>query len=780
MVAGDGSLNWTKSIPLKTWQGVEVGGFPRRIVRLNLRSRELTGVVPTGLGMLDGLQDLDLSHNRLTGTIPPELGNLEKVRFLRLHINRLSGNIPAEFGSLMNLVTLDLGKNQLTGEVPPELGGLPSLRRLYFAFNFLTGEVPVELIGLSTLETLHILDNRLSGCVPDGLRDIDTELGTMRFCGDPLPVRSDRPTFDGGVDLGVTYIERLPRFQRYQLAYLSHGDCPYPFDEFKGAIVCPGQAGIKRWPKPGETVELIAHVWNFGDTVSGPFEFEWKKDNRSLKTDHHEGLASGEHTEFVLTLAWSDDAANPVVTFAVDTQDEISEIIEDNNAVVDWIKGYTLGFFFSPGAYESLRLSNEPGRQIQSAERWVHNNIVQLNALLAEAGLKERVRVELLVITDEENLHLVHDLQWYMDGWWGIWDHDNSHYTLQNYSRRSGIDWGLLHELMHQLGLIDLYNMHLTTDEVLLPDVNRPLHRAGCGTPYWHDENVCFRFPRIIGDIMATLNVQFIGPHTAGGLRTNTGYRRGFFGEYLYDTPEQTRLRIVDRDGATLPDTTLRLYQLEPREHGHVLDAVPEIVVTTDRSGLAVLPNLGITGIVTATGHQLRPNPFGVIDVLGTNGIFLIEMEGPCTNYEWLTIVELNLAYWNGHTDEAVFTKTLHCPPKRQSATEPVSPERPKCIPLKSPHPSERLLTITGEDFGSFGNSHLQFRILWHGESIHFGSQVEWVNSTLIRIDIGSIVGLFEKKEDRLFVFVRLTNAFYEPISDWSEAFLVATNADEC
>jgi len=87
------------------------------------------------------------------------------------------------------------------------------------------------------------------------------------------------------------------------------------------------------------------------------------------------------------------------------------------------------------------------------------------------------------------------------------------------------------------------------------------------------------------------------------------------------------------------------------------------MVVTTDESGLAALPNRGITGIVTATGHQLRPNPFGEIDVVGRNGVFLIEMEGPCTNYEWLTIVELNLAYWQGDTDEAVFTKKLLCPP---------------------------------------------------------------------------------------------------------------------
>ena len=96
-----------------------------------------------------------------------------------------------------------------------------------------------------------------------------------------------------------------------------------------------------------------------------------------------------------------------------------------------------------------------------------------------------------------------------------------------------------------------------------------------------------------------------------------------------------------------------------------MVDSVSEFEVTSDDFGRAVLPNRGYTGIVTATGHQLRPNPFGVIDVVGMNGLFIIEMEGPCTNYEWLTIVEVNLAYWNGHTDEAEFTKVLQCPPIR-------------------------------------------------------------------------------------------------------------------
>ena len=663
ILSGGADLNWSESVPIAEWDGVETGRSPNRVTRLNLRERGLRGAIPPQLSRLDRLETLDLGLNSLTGSIPPELGALRSLMELYLQHNRLTGAIPAVFGRLTSLQVLDLGANRLTGEIPAELGGLSNLRSFFVGVNFLTGDVPGALAGLPNLANMDIAYNHLTGCVPDDLSDVRINLGTMRFCRDFPEVWSHRPVFDGGVDLGITYIERQPRFPRYKLAYFTNGDCPYPFDEFRGAVVCPEQAGIKRWPDPGEIVQLTAHVWNFGDSPSGSFDYAWIVDNNTIEEDQHDGLESGGSTEFMLSVAWPNSESNPTVTFVLDPENRVEELIEANNVVVDWMKGYTLAFSFTPSVYENLRLPNRAGQSIYSPEHWVHRHVSRLNELLMEAGLEDRVRAELLLISDEPHIGNMHPLRSYMDGWWPLWG-DKPIYT-EGSEEQPVIDFALLHELMHQLGVIDLYSMDLGPEFIMVPDANRPGQMAGCGTDYWEHEWECFRSPEGIKDLMADLGQPLIGLHTAGGLRSNTGHRRGFFGEYLYDTPQSTSVKVVDHDGRPLPDVTLRFYGRLP---SLIVDAEPEFMFTTDDLGIVVLPNRGITGVVTETGHQLRPNPFGVIDVSGSTGIFIVAMEGPCTNYEWLTIVDLNLAYWEGHTDEAVIAKTLRCPPPRQGS----------------------------------------------------------------------------------------------------------------
>ncbi len=663
-LAGDAELNWRDSLSIREWQGIHLSANRSRVSEINLGFIGINGIVPPELGELNGLTYLYLNDNRLTGTIPAELGRLSNLRSLNLAVNRLSGSIPMELGRLNRLVNLDFGQNRLTGDVPPEIGNLTRLTDLILASNNLTGEFPHELTKLTNLRRFHIDTNQLKGCVPDEIMAVeDLRIGALSFCSELLALWNKEPIFEGGPDLSVSYIERLPKYQRLKvIQILGTGLCNYPYDEFIGALDCPGEAGMKRWPDAGETVQFIAHTYNFGDAPSGPFDFEWSYNGETFYADQHDGLAPGEHFAFEINRQWPDKTENPVLTFTVDPDGDVEELLEDNNSVTDWIKGYTLGMYFNQGAYDSLALSNKPGQSIQSPEHWIHDNIERLNELMAEAGLVDRVRVEEFFIVERRNPRAEVWLD--LDGWWAMWD-DVAIYTIEGHTQRPDIDYGLLHELMHQLGVIDLYVLHVGPGDNDVLDVNRPGEKAGCGPPYRPHELECYRYPNEIKDIMADHQIQKIGIHTAGGLRSNSGHRRGFYGEYLYDTPTTTSLKIVDQYGAPIPSVELQLYQQTyGGPYGRIIDTIPEITVSTDESGSVTLPNRGITGIPTSTGHLLRPNPFGIIDLVGVNGIFLIEMTSEeCTNYEWLTIVELNLAYWDGQTEHAEFTKTLRCPP---------------------------------------------------------------------------------------------------------------------
>ena len=183
--SGTASLNWSASLPISTWDGVELSESPSRVDALELRGYRLTGMIPAELGKLSELRELTLSaylcddngctletgsdSNRLTGEIPSELGDLKALIDLNLEGNQLRGEIPSELGNLTSLENLLLTDNRLTGGIPSDLGNLTNLEWLSFYSNDLSGEIPSELGGLSNLSVLALGGNQLSGEIPSEL-----------------------------------------------------------------------------------------------------------------------------------------------------------------------------------------------------------------------------------------------------------------------------------------------------------------------------------------------------------------------------------------------------------------------------------------------------------------------------------------------------------------------------------------------------------------------------------------------------------------------------------
>lgn len=85
-LAGDGSLNWSASVPVTQWDGVTVSGTPRRVTELALRSRGLTGSVPPELADLSALARLALDRNELTGCVPEPVRHVARNDLARLLI----------------------------------------------------------------------------------------------------------------------------------------------------------------------------------------------------------------------------------------------------------------------------------------------------------------------------------------------------------------------------------------------------------------------------------------------------------------------------------------------------------------------------------------------------------------------------------------------------------------------------------------------------------------------------------------------------------------------
>ncbi|XP_061981251.1 MDIS1-interacting receptor like kinase 2-like [Populus nigra] len=218
------------------------------LLRLDLRENQLTGTIPSSIGILYKLQYLDLATNFLYGTlplslanltqayeldfsrnnitgiidprlfpdgsaanktglvslknfllqttglggrIPEEIGNCKFLSLLALDENRFHGPIPSSLGNSSELTVLRLSNNLLSGNIPPNIGTLSKLTDLRLLTNQLSGFVPAELGNLSSLTVLHLAENNFTGHLPQqvcqGGKLVNFSAAFNNFSG-PIPV----------------------------------------------------------------------------------------------------------------------------------------------------------------------------------------------------------------------------------------------------------------------------------------------------------------------------------------------------------------------------------------------------------------------------------------------------------------------------------------------------------------------------------------------------------------------------------------------------------------
>ncbi|TPX76532.1 hypothetical protein CcCBS67573_g02208 [Chytriomyces confervae] len=122
--------------------------YPKKLKKLVLTGANIIGTIPTQLGSLTQLTNLELGHNYLTGGIPSEIGQLHGLWGVELQGNQLTGSIPSEFSAFKNLLKCQLHNNSLTGRIPSSYDvdrrANPRMT-LIVHHNLLDGPLPLKL-----------------------------------------------------------------------------------------------------------------------------------------------------------------------------------------------------------------------------------------------------------------------------------------------------------------------------------------------------------------------------------------------------------------------------------------------------------------------------------------------------------------------------------------------------------------------------------------------------------------------------------------------------------
>ncbi|TQD84270.1 hypothetical protein C1H46_030201 [Malus baccata] len=233
-------LNWSASTDCCLWDGITCDPLDhRRVIRLWLPKRGLSGVVSLAITNLTRLTHLNLSHNSLLGSLPNDLlSSLPSLQVIDLSFNRLigrfppssngsshlqiinlssnffngiipssvlapsisifnvsnnffSGSIPmSNRSSHASLTFFDLSFNEFTDTIPPGIGSCSKLQVFRAGFNALSGSLPGEIFKLADLQQLSLPNNSLSGPISGGIMNLTNlkvlELFTNLFSG-PIP-----------------------------------------------------------------------------------------------------------------------------------------------------------------------------------------------------------------------------------------------------------------------------------------------------------------------------------------------------------------------------------------------------------------------------------------------------------------------------------------------------------------------------------------------------------------------------------------------------------------
>lgn len=431
-------------------------------------------------------------------------------------------------------------------------------------------------------------------------------------------------------DLDVLYISRTPRYDRYLVKY-----------DFTSGAITSVTGG--KWPTEGEQLTYTAHVQNMGGTSASDFTYTWKINGTAVKTGASPALKANERTTFSITAPWVRASAK-LIEFGITPKTPSLDVSTKNNALRLRDHDFAFRLHVEESVYDTFR-RNKNMIGTYSFEDWAQAHASALNSMIttgyAMNSLKRQnasfqpgnIFLDEIVIEKDWTLprgeeHAPEDAPW--DGRWGF---ETSEWKTANILSWIGrIQGTLLHEWSHQLGMTDSGMMSFDQGDAL-----NQVNQTSFAVP-WTD--------------ITNSDALRYSWFTASGYASTVGYRRGFYGEYVWDIPDRTSLYFTSLDGRPLCGAQVKLFQkaYSATQKNFIIDTIPEITGTTASDGQLPLPNRSAVPARSATGHMLISNPFGNVGTDGRNGLFLIEITYKKKKYyQWFSLSELNKLYWKGN-----------------------------------------------------------------------------------------------------------------------------------
>jgi hypothetical protein len=133
------------------------GNCSDTLTTLRSRNNPLEGTIPDRLFEFGNLHQLHLMGTRLGGTIPTGIGRLTALEDLNLSYNPFlaaGAVLPTELGQLTGLVKLYVSASSVSGTVPASFASLARLEGLRIDGTLMTGSIPAEVCALGRLEVV--------------------------------------------------------------------------------------------------------------------------------------------------------------------------------------------------------------------------------------------------------------------------------------------------------------------------------------------------------------------------------------------------------------------------------------------------------------------------------------------------------------------------------------------------------------------------------------------------------------------------------------------------